>query len=82
MFNSLLVIGMFDDGDLKDIMKLIHPLAFDENYVPGWDLNELVRYSLHDVFMITQLEIRESELLRTSSLYFFISIFRHFNFRK
>lgn len=37
MFNSLLVIGMFDDGDLQDVLKLIHPVAFDENYVPGWN---------------------------------------------
>ncbi|KAL4003146.1 RIH domain family protein [Acanthocheilonema viteae] len=35
LFNSLLVIGMFDDDDLKDVLKLIHPIAFDENYVPG-----------------------------------------------
>ncbi|EJW75004.1 hypothetical protein WUBG_14088, partial [Wuchereria bancrofti] len=35
LFNSLLVIGIFDDDDLKDVMKLIHPIAFDENYVPG-----------------------------------------------
>ncbi|CAG9530378.1 unnamed protein product [Cercopithifilaria johnstoni] len=35
LFNSLLVIGIFDDDDLKDVLKLIHPVAFDENYVPG-----------------------------------------------
>ncbi|KAK6101668.1 RIH domain family protein [Brugia pahangi] len=35
LFNSLLVIGIFDDDDLKNVMKLIHPIAFDENYVPG-----------------------------------------------
>ncbi|VDK67237.1 unnamed protein product [Onchocerca ochengi] len=35
LFNSLLVIGIFDDDDMKDVLKLIHPIAFDENYVPG-----------------------------------------------
>ncbi|VDK52636.1 unnamed protein product [Gongylonema pulchrum] len=34
LFNSLLVIGLFDDDDLKDVLTLIHPSAFDENYIP------------------------------------------------
>ncbi|KAM3723537.1 Ryanodine receptor [Dirofilaria immitis] len=35
LFNSLLIIGIFDDDDMKNVLKLIHPVAFDEYYVPG-----------------------------------------------
>ncbi|VDM37968.1 unnamed protein product [Toxocara canis] len=35
LFNSLLVVGLIEDDDLKYVLKLIHPSAFDENYEPG-----------------------------------------------
>uniref|UniRef100_A0A9J2Q184 Uncharacterized protein n=1 Tax=Ascaris lumbricoides TaxID=6252 RepID=A0A9J2Q184_ASCLU len=35
LFNCLLVVGLIEDDDLKYVMKLIHPSAFDENYEPG-----------------------------------------------
>uniref|UniRef100_A0A915B3X3 Ryanodine receptor n=2 Tax=Parascaris TaxID=6254 RepID=A0A915B3X3_PARUN len=35
LFNCLLVVGLIEDDDLKYVMKLIHPSAFDESYEPG-----------------------------------------------
>ncbi len=35
LFDALLVIGLINDDELKDLLKLIHPVAFDEKYEPG-----------------------------------------------
>lgn len=35
LFNSLLVVGLIEDDDLREVLKLLHPAAFDEDYEPG-----------------------------------------------
>ncbi|TKR86982.1 hypothetical protein L596_011471 [Steinernema carpocapsae] len=35
LFDTLLVIGMITDDDLLEVMKMIHPSAFDQKYEPG-----------------------------------------------
>uniref|UniRef100_A0A914X500 RIH domain-containing protein n=1 Tax=Plectus sambesii TaxID=2011161 RepID=A0A914X500_9BILA len=35
LFDTLLVIGLIDDEEMKDVLCLIHPMAFDKNYIPG-----------------------------------------------
>ncbi|EJD76290.1 ryanodine Receptor TM 4-6 family protein [Loa loa] len=60
LFNSLLVIGMFDDDDLKDVMKLIHPIVFDENYMPGSKQKGLTEIELAEGVKIQLTIILES----------------------
>ncbi|VDL84147.1 unnamed protein product [Nippostrongylus brasiliensis] len=35
LFDSLLVIGLFDDSELEALLRMIHPAAFDPDYEPG-----------------------------------------------
>uniref|UniRef100_A0A0N5AR96 Ryanodine receptor n=1 Tax=Syphacia muris TaxID=451379 RepID=A0A0N5AR96_9BILA len=57
LFNSLLVVGLIEDDDLREVLKLINPAAFDEDYVPGStqkglteiDLAEGVKIQLVDI---------------------------------
>uniref|UniRef100_A0A915DIR8 B30.2/SPRY domain-containing protein n=1 Tax=Ditylenchus dipsaci TaxID=166011 RepID=A0A915DIR8_9BILA len=35
LFDSLLIIGLITDEDIVEVLKLIHPAAFDESYIPG-----------------------------------------------
>ncbi|KAK0411652.1 hypothetical protein QR680_005766 [Steinernema hermaphroditum] len=35
LFDTLLVIGMITDDDLLEVLKMIHPSAFDGHYEPG-----------------------------------------------
>uniref|UniRef100_A0A1I7Z2U2 B30.2/SPRY domain-containing protein n=1 Tax=Steinernema glaseri TaxID=37863 RepID=A0A1I7Z2U2_9BILA len=35
LFDTLLVIGMITDDDVIEVLKMIHPSAFDEHYEPG-----------------------------------------------
>ncbi|KJH53391.1 hypothetical protein DICVIV_00329 [Dictyocaulus viviparus] len=43
LFDSLLVIGLFDDSELEVILSLIHPASFDSNSkILIWKLNKLI----------------------------------------
>ncbi|VDK18241.1 unnamed protein product [Anisakis simplex] len=42
LFNSLMIVGLIEDDDLRYVMKLIHPSAFDENYEPGRSASQAI----------------------------------------
>uniref|UniRef100_A0A1I7RX29 MIR domain-containing protein n=1 Tax=Bursaphelenchus xylophilus TaxID=6326 RepID=A0A1I7RX29_BURXY len=46
LFDALLVIGMITDDELIEVLTLIHPIAFDENYSPGTTTKGLTEIEL------------------------------------
>ena len=52
LFDSLLVIGLIDDNELEMILKLIHPIAFDETYIQGGTKKGLTEIELSECVKI------------------------------
>ncbi|KAI6237110.1 hypothetical protein M3Y95_00230500 [Aphelenchoides besseyi] len=46
LFDSLLVIGMITDDEMIEVLRLIHPISFDENYEPGTTTKGLTEIEL------------------------------------
>lgn len=42
LFDHLLIMGLFNDDELIEILKILHPAAFDENYKPGTKLKGIL----------------------------------------
>ncbi|MFH4985026.1 hypothetical protein AB6A40_011735, partial [Gnathostoma spinigerum] len=59
LVDALLVIGLLDDDDLKEILKLIHPAAFDEHYEPGTKQKGLTEIELAEEVKIQFIDILE-----------------------
>ncbi|VDO40895.1 unnamed protein product [Haemonchus placei] len=48
LFDSLLVIGVFDDTELEALLQMIHPAAFDPTYEPGTTKKGLTEIELEE----------------------------------
>ncbi|XGW02944.1 hypothetical protein V3C99_014731 [Haemonchus contortus] len=48
LFDSLLVIGVFDDTELEALLQMIHPAAFDPSYEPGTTKKGLTEIELEE----------------------------------
>lgn len=46
LLDSLLVIGMLNDDELIEILRLVHPVAFDEQYAPATTVKGLTEIDL------------------------------------
>ncbi|KHJ88239.1 hypothetical protein OESDEN_11971 [Oesophagostomum dentatum] len=57
LFDSLLVIGLFDDSEMEALLKLIHPAAFDPNYEPGTTQKGLTEIELSEYVKIQLVNI-------------------------
>uniref|UniRef100_A0A0N4ZPH7 Ryanodine receptor 44F n=1 Tax=Parastrongyloides trichosuri TaxID=131310 RepID=A0A0N4ZPH7_PARTI len=42
LFDNLLIMGLVNDDELIEILKYLHPAAFDENYKPGTKLKGIL----------------------------------------
>ncbi|GMR59737.1 hypothetical protein PMAYCL1PPCAC_29932, partial [Pristionchus mayeri] len=48
LFDALLVIGLIDNEEIEQVLKLIHPLAFDETYESGTTQKGLTEIELSE----------------------------------
>ncbi|GMS80971.1 hypothetical protein PENTCL1PPCAC_3146, partial [Pristionchus entomophagus] len=48
LFDALLVIGLIDNDEIEQVLKLIHPTAFDEAYEPGTTQKGLTEIELSE----------------------------------
>lgn len=46
LFDNLLLIGLINDDEIMEVLKLIHPLAFDEDYVSNGAFKGLTEIEL------------------------------------